>query len=142
MIDFADFDTKGAEEGAEMVVCYPDTRIPMTLNGEDPPTLFLLGHDSARYRRARREMLRKRQDASSRNGGIVPPELDDNITIDMMLGVLTGFKNVVLDGEPLAYSPANARKWFARCPFVVEQADKFVHERQNFMKVWPNGSSA
>lgn len=143
MIDLSDFDTKRAENGERMVVNYPGSVPPMPLAAEDeePIVLILRGIDSGAYRSVRRELVKRRQEASQRNKGVLPLEIMETESLDTVLACLIGWEGIVLDGTPVEFSSTNARRVLVRLPWLVEQAEGFVHERANFIARLPNGSA-
>ena len=144
MIDLADFDIERAEIGETMELMFPGSSppVPLAENGDAPITLTLRGTDSRAYRANRREMVKRRQQASARNGGQVPLEVIEAESIETVLACVVGWDNIVLDGVPVEFTPTNARRVFTRVPWAVEQAEVFIHDRANFLKRLPNGSSA
>jgi hypothetical protein len=143
MIDLADFDTRRAEAGERMVVNYPGSSPPVPLmNGEDTPiALILSGLDSGAYRSVRRELVKRRQQASQRNNGTLPLEIMEGESLETVLACLKGWEGVVLDGAPVEFNPVNARKVLTRIPWLIEQAEVFLHDRANFIARLPNGSA-
>lgn len=143
MIDLAQYDTKRAEAGERMIVNYPGSTPPVPLAGEDdePIALILRGIDSGVYRTARRELVKRRQQASSRNNGTLPLEVMESESLETVLACLVGWEGIVLDGAPVEFSPANARRVLTRLPWLVEQAEGFLHDRGNFIARLPNGSA-
>jgi len=142
-VELSDFDTKRAEAGERMVVNYPGSMppVPLAHEGEEPVALILRGIDSAPYRSVRRELVKRRQEASARNKGILPLEIMDSESLDTVLACLTGWENIVLDGVPVEFNQVNARRVLVRLPWLIEQAEVFLHDRQNFIAKYPNGSA-
>lgn len=143
-IDLSDFDTKRAETGERMVVNYPGSSppVPLAHEGEEPVALILRGIDSGPYRAVRRELVKRRQDASARNKGNLPLEIMEIESLDTVLACLTGWENIVLDGAPVEFNQVNARRVLVRLPWLIEQAEVFLHDRQNFIAKLPNGSAS
>jgi hypothetical protein len=126
-----------------MVVNYPGSVPPVPLmNGEDAPVaLILRGIDSGSYRSVRRELVKRRQQASQRNNGVLPLEIMEGESLETVLACLSGWENIVLDGAPLDFNPVNARKVLTRAPWIIDQAEVFLHDRTNFIARLPNGSA-
>jgi hypothetical protein len=143
LIDLSDFDTKRAETGERMVVNYPGSMppVPLAHDGEEPVALILRGIDSGPYRAVRRELVKRRQEASARNKGNVPLEIMETESLDTVLACLAGWENIVLDGAPVEFNQNNARRVLVRLPWLIEQAETFLHDRQNFIARLPNGSA-
>lgn len=143
MIDLAQYDIGRAEAGEPMELMFPGSKPPVALaeNGDDPIRLILRGTDSAAYRAIRRELVKRRQQAQARNRGETPMEVVEGESLEVVLACIVGWENIVMDGVPVDFTPTNARRVLTRVPWAVEQADLFIHERANFLKGWPNGSS-
>ena len=144
MIDLAHYDTNRAETGEPMEVMFPGSSppVPLAENGDAPIRLLLRGTDSSAYRAIRRDLVKRRQQASARNGGTVPLEAVETESLDTVHACLAGWENVVMDGVEVEFTPTNSRRVLTRLPWLVEQADAFIHDRANFLKRLPNGSSA
>jgi hypothetical protein len=145
MIDLADFDIERAETGEVMEVMFPGSNppVPLAAAGEEPPiTLTLRGTDSGAYRAVRRDLVKRRQQASARNGGTVPLEVIEAESLETVLACLICWDGIIMDGAPVDFTSTNARRVLTRLPWLVEQAEVFIHNRANFLKRLPNGSSA
>jgi hypothetical protein len=141
MIDLADYDTRRAEDGEDMPVKYPGSDTVMRQDDDTPVALTLAGTDSQRYRATRRMLVKRRQEASARNKDTVPLEVLETESLETVAGCLIGWKGIVLDGETVEFSAHNARRVLTRLPWLVEQAEAFLHDRRNFMNGLPNGLS-
>lgn len=52
--------------------------------------------------------------------------------------VTVAWQGVALDGEVLDCSPANAERLYLRLPWLLDQADRFVADRANFLPPSPS----
>ena len=129
-VDLSDFDTKRAEAGERMVVNYPGSSppVPLAHDGEEPVALILRGIDSGPYRSVRRELVKRRQEASARNKGNLPLEIMETESLDTVLACLVGWENIVLDGVPVEFSP-DQRPPRPRAPSVAHRASGGVSAR-------------
>lgn len=143
MIDLSDFDTKRAETGERMIVNYPGSSppVPLAYEGDEPVVLILRGIDSSAYRSVRRELVKRRQEASQRNKGNLPLEIMEVESLDTVLACLIGWEGVALDGVLVEFNQVNARRVLVRLPWLIEQCEGFLHDRQNFIAPLPNGSA-
>lgn len=143
MIDLAEYDTRRAEAGETMPVRYPGSTEEMRQDDETPITLTLAGTDSSRYRKTRRGLVKRRQEASARTrDSTVPIEVLESESLETVVGCLLGWNGIVLDGESVEFNEHNARRVLIRLPWLVEQAETFLHDRKNFMNGSPFALSA
>ena len=107
MIDLADFDIERAETGEVMEVMFPGSNppVPLAENGE-VIALTLRGTDSGAYRAVRRSLVKRRQDASARNGGTVPSEIIEGESLEIVVACTVAWDGIVMDGVPVEFTPS------------------------------------
>ena len=125
MTDLNFFDTSlKANTGVEYTLKHPAT-------GEDLDISFtLLGVDSDAFQEL--ERAKKRTRLKTQKIDITVEELE-NQTLDTLTAMTIGWKNVVLDGKELEFSPENARRIYSKFPWVREQIDGVIGNRALFL---------
>lgn len=120
---------KGADAGFELQLQHPQSAAPL------PIWITVLGADSDVYQSALREQSRKRTDrlARGRRAPVTPEEVEA-AALDLLSGITIGWRaECTLDGQPFpAFSQSEARKLYARFPWVREQVDVAMGDRANF----------
>lgn len=130
-MDLAQLDTaRRGSEGSWMVLRHPGTGEP--LGEEDKRSrVLLLGGDSVEARRFQQARTDQRlQDSQTRTLSSADVEADD---IEGVVALTRGFENIELDGQPVTYSPENARKLYKRFIWMREQANRYIVNRANFL---------
>lgn len=128
-LDLAAFDTrKGAEAGMDLALTHPQTGATL------PATLQLLGADSDAWHEKQAELLQARVNRLAKNKkNLASVEELEHDSIELLVAVTTGWRDLVLDGAPLAWNPENARRLYTRFPWIREQAFEAVNDRGNFL---------
>lgn len=135
-MDLGKLDTRSAaDEGAFLHLRHPKTDAPLhdEATGE-PVGITLLGKDSSVYRSIERSQANRRLERLGRTGGapLTADEIEAN-TLELLVGCTKNLHHIVL-GEPLTFSPANAKKLYtAGPPWIREQVDVFIGTRANFL---------
>ena len=126
IMDLKDLDVvAAANRGADVELVHPITREPLG------STITILGRDSDEYRAAVAEQARKR--AQSRNKGAISfTEVDDG-ALDILAACTTGWSGIVENGEPVQFSPAEARRIYKKYPWIREQVDEALADRSLFL---------
>ena len=123
------------EEPVAMEVMHPGTQEPLTdeKTGETMK-IHLLGRDSQAYKTKMRERQNKRMQAGFKKGKNrkVSIEEVDSDTLEVMVAVTTDWEGVIWEGKPLEFNAENARFLYKNLPWLVDQVDEFIHERENF----------
>lgn len=100
----------------------------------NPITISGHGQDSKKYRSIQASQMRaianiknpkKRQAAASdftKQGH------------ELLVGIVTGFNGIIIDGEILPFSMENVNYLFEEWGWAKEQFDEFVHGRENFLQ--------
>lgn len=123
--------TKACDKGYELELRHPATKKPLGV------FITVLGKESSAYRQHIRdienEAIRKRFERSQKGGepDLPTAEKREKGEIALVAAVTTGWRNVVLGGEELPFSEANARKLYAE-PWIRAQVDAAVHDLGNF----------
>lgn len=127
-IDLSALDTrKGADGGFDLQLKHPGTG--ETLAGW---VVRVRGYDSAAYQEILREHQRRRLERS-RAKRITVEELEAE-SLEAAAVLLVGWPdNFNLDGQPFAWSEANARTLLGRFPWIREQVETGAADRGNFL---------
>lgn len=138
MFDLASLDTRAAsDEGVLMKVRHPDTDDVLLSDGQ-PILLRLAGQDSKVFRAIDREHTDKRFKRMGRGGRaeLTADELEIE-RLERVIACTLGWENVYLDGERLPFSQENAHRLYTQLSWLVEQANRFIGERGNFLRASP-----
>lgn len=135
MFDLSTLDTTpAAEQGVDMKLRHPDTEEPIKSDGQFV-TFRVLGQDSKVFRKIDREQTNKRFKRMGRNKAELDAEELEIERLERVLACVIGWENVYLDNMPLPFSQENAHHLFVRFPWIVEQINRFITDRANFLKV-------
>jgi hypothetical protein len=154
-IDFASLDTAGnAERGAVLQLVHPGDPDRDPQGGEllhldgAPITLTLRGRDSRQYEGIVDKQIERNFKAMQGRGKLVLTPAERKEDGFALLKVCTlGWSDsfavmagkILKQDKPLEFSPTNADTVYRRIPWIKEQADKFIGDRQNFL-LTPSGS--
>jgi len=127
-IDLSALDTrKGAEAGFELQLKHPVTG--EILAGW---LLKIRGYDAPAYQEVLREHQRRRLERS-RNKRITVEELEAE-SLEAAAVLVMGWPDQFnLEGQPFAWSEANARALLGRFPWIREQVETGAADRGNFL---------
>ncbi|MFV1943912.1 hypothetical protein VPH49_24240 [Pseudomonas luteola] len=119
-----------AEKGEDLHLRHPTTGEKLYTEDGQPITIRMAGTDSSIYRNAIKDMVRQRKGVKT-----TTPEQGEAFALDLLTSITLDWKNIVLsdDGEPLQFSPENARNLYAEYTWIREQADEFAGDRANFL---------
>lgn len=120
-----------ADAGATLEVLHPATGQPMLQDDGSPVTITLLGQDSRKWRAFVRQTTNRR--LQSRKAKQTAEEIEAENT-EGWVALTVAWKGIVLAGEALECTPANARMIYGRFPFIREQVAEFVSDRANFLR--------
>lgn len=129
-MDFAELDTSDlAEAGVSVVLNHPATGEPLDA------TITVAGVDSKRFRKAKHEVDNRRLGTMVRRGkaNLTAEQLDEESLAILVLCTL-GWKNVSWDDKPLECTPENVRMLYTKLPWVREQVDRAMGDRERFLK--------
>lgn len=139
-LDLAQLDTAArAEAGVEMTVRHPVSGEALSAGDGSAVKLRLAGLDSERFERASAVLAAARLAEERR-----APQPDagaDGLTrterARLLALVTVDWRGVALDGEALACTAENAERLYLRLPWLLDQADRFVADRANFLPPSP-----
>lgn len=95
--------------------------------------ISVVGKDSDVYRAKIKALTEESLTRSARGKSIKSIDKIEADNINALVAAITGWRNVVLDGEVLTYSNANARKLLTRILPIREQVQEAVNDLENFM---------
>jgi len=120
-MDLADLFTRStAETGVEMKLLHPGTGEVIKNDDGKEWVVTVAGTDSDRWKATIRTAARKRGQSS-----------DDGI--ETMSSLVIGWKNLVLNKEPLKFTPQAAIKLLTDYPWIRDQVNSFASERAIFL---------
>lgn len=137
-MDLATFNTAGAESGSVMTVRNPITDAVLESPDGQPITITLAGSDSERFRKVQRANQNRRLKMQATRRGTLTSEEIEAEAIETLAACTIAWRGVVIEGEALECSAANARKAYKLLPWLREQVDAFVGDRSNFLKSSPS----
>lgn len=133
--DLANFDTVAdADKGFEFELLNPYTKEPLGM------FISVYGTDSQAFKEhvTEREDNRRRQAAMRFKAGqeepVVTKAMQEQDNILLLVACTKGFRDVVLNGQTLEFSPDVAHKLYVERPWVQRQVDAAVSNFANFMK--------
>jgi hypothetical protein len=132
--DFKGMDTKTlSEEGVDMPVRSMGGK-PLRDKHDKPVTIKLLGPDSMVYRKANRDMVRKRVRANAVGETETSFDDEDAENISLLARLTVGWSGVNdPKGDPIPFSYDAAVQLYTRYPVIRDQVDLFVANRGNFI---------
>lgn len=130
-MDLSNFDTrKACNDGAIMQVIFEGE--PVLQDDGKPVTITFCGRDSDAFQKSVRSRADDRMQARQRvKVTLAAMEAE---TVETLSDCTMAWDGIVLDGEALPCTRANAVKLYTRFPWLREQADGFVSDRANFLK--------
>jgi hypothetical protein len=122
------------DEGSTLELRHPGTGAPLLDDDEKPISITLAGKDSDRYRATQRAISNRLLKQGRKQTPTV--EAMEADAVEVLVACTLEWSGVVIDGEPLKCSAANARKIYTdpRCAWIREQVDAFIDDRANFSK--------
>jgi len=135
-MDLSKFDTvKAATQGAFLHLEF-DGKLLYDEKTHEPVGLFCLGSDSQAYQNSKHKQQDSRIGRAriGRGGRMknIKAEETDYEALQLVAGVVTGLRCIESSGVPLEFSYDNVVALFERFPWILEQADEFIHDRSNF----------
>lgn len=131
-MDLSSFDTTSSS--AVMPVRHPVSGDPLFTDDDEPITITLLSADSEEYEQAMHDAQRSTARAAAQTDGIPDPTGTQRRAIAVLAKVITGWENIVVNGEELAYSKSNATTLLTKVKFIREQVSRFISNRANFLE--------
>lgn len=135
--DLSTLDSKAASEaGTTIEIISPATGEPLLDDGE-PVTITIIGIDSAKLRGIARKLNDRRMtDIRKGKNADFDSEVADEEKAKLYAAATIEWEGIALDGSVLECSERNAKKLYSdpRFPWLVEQIDKAIADRQRFFK--------
>ena len=132
--DIAELDTtKACDRGAEMELVHPVTGEPLGIY------ITILGKDSTVFREHIREAvndrLRREQLARKRGKDLEPETVEKSEleAIELLTLCTKGWRNMVMGGQELEFTPSNVRKVYTDYPWIRKQVDEGIANLELFM---------
>jgi len=124
-MDLSNYDLRTkAEDGHALTVLDPITFKPTDL------VIHVIGSDSKVFRRARAQALRDVAKAPKEG-----EEFDtDTVLAKVCAGCVTGWENMIENGEPVAFSTEKALDLLTRMGWLLDQVSGAIETRANFTK--------
>lgn len=134
-LDFASLDTTAAcDKGFDLELRHPKTGEGLGCG------VRIVGKDSEVFREHNRALINARIRANAmrqrrnKDPEVITVDRMEADAINLLAACTMGFwGGVMLDGVPLEFSEENARKFYARFPWVREQVDEAIGDLENFM---------
>lgn len=104
---------------------------------DQPIGVYVVGRDSSDFAARERWIIQqrmKRAEAAAKGQRVDQFEDFREEAINTIAVCVKGFRNIILDGEPLEFNAENVRKLLNRLPFVKELLDLEIMNRANFIK--------
>lgn len=137
-VDFTNLDSKAASEaGTAIVLIDPRNNEPLLDDDEKPYFITILGIDSAKLRGISKISIDRRMNSIRKGNDI---DYDSDVVAKekaaLYAAATTGWYLPPLDGAALEYSEKNAKRLYSdpRFPWLLEQLDKAIADRQRFFK--------
>ena len=129
--------TKTADS-ADVVLMHPASGEPLGDKGPDgtvanPATITVAGKDSDTYRTFQRRLLNRRLAVKGRRDSTPTVEELEEEGLSLLVTCTLGWKNIELDGKALAFSPGAARQLYSDFPWIREQVDAAIGDRERFL---------
>lgn len=120
-----------AETPSVLLLCNPVNDEPLVTEDGDNVTLSLLGKDSHVAQAAIKQRTQKQLNKKK-----LKFDVDELVeaSIELLTAVTTGWENISENGTAIEFSKDNAKSLYTRYPWIREQADAFVSDRENFYK--------
>jgi hypothetical protein len=119
---------KAAEEGSLLSLKDPAGKALLQDNG-NPVTIMLAGTESPRWTKAM-DNLQNRLMASKEKRDAHDLRND---RASLLAAVTLDWDGIVVDGKPLQYTPAEAKKLYIRFKWLADQVDSFIAAKENFL---------
>lgn len=94
-----------------------------------PMQIFVVGADSAAFRRIKSESFAKNRKAKN-----IRFEQAEAQSFELLAKATTEFKNLMFNGSALEYSVEAAIDLYRKFPWIKEQVDEAIVDRANFLE--------
>jgi len=136
-MDLSTLDSKAAAEAGTVIeIISPATGEPLMDDGK-PVTITILGIDSAKLRGISKKLTDRRfTDIRRGKNADFDSDVADAERFKLYAAATIAWEGIGLDGAVLECNERNAQKLYsdARFPWLVEQIDKAIADRQRFFK--------
>lgn len=109
---------------------------PLTTKGGDPIGVLLLGQDSDRLTKLANAQTNRFLNQRTPGAGVSAESALSN-TIEFLVAATTELVNVTVDGEDWPSDDEHKRRLYREFPTFRLQAERFVRDRGNWLKVSP-----
>lgn len=131
-MDLKQLDTKtAATRGVPMPLRHPITNEPL-VDEDGPVSITLRGADSDLYRAGQQGLLESLVEGLTSDRG-KPKAVARSTRIELMADCTVGWSNIIVGGERVTFSRDNAVKLYTDYPWVLDQVQAFVNDRQNYL---------
>jgi hypothetical protein len=131
-MDLSKLDT--AAITAVMEVRHPVSGEPLLTDDDQPISITVRSADSDEYETAMHDAQRSAARAAAQTDGIPDPSGTTKRAIAVLVRCITGWENIIVDGEELDFSKSNAGTLLTKVRFIREQVSKFISNRANFLE--------
>lgn len=133
VVDLNSIDTvKGANEGFAVRIYHPGTNEDLDI------VINVLGKDSDEFQKVSRAQSKKRMAKLSKGGfrasTAIPVEEIEQDGIALLAACTKSWGGVIVEGEEIECTTANAVMIYERFPWIREQIDMAVGDRANFIR--------
>lgn len=124
-----------SEEGAVLELSNPKTGDPLVNSDGSPVTVTLTGVDGLKYREFQRKIQNRRMKQIGRTG---KAKLDfdavemEKEALELLANCTLGWSGIEWKGSALQFSVENAMMLYGELPWLKDQVDLFIGDRQNF----------
>lgn len=121
------------DQTSTMDVRHPVSEEILRNENDEPISIELHSADSEVYRAELRKRQNKRLERSLKKGSkALTAEEIDRHTVEILAAVTADWSNIEWEGEALPFSHKNAVMLYESLPWLREQVDRFVTDRENF----------
>lgn len=145
-MDLSSLSTKQlSEEGAVMTVTDPRTGDPLIDTDGTSVTITLSGVDGQKYRDFQRKLQNRRLKQIGRGP---KPKLEfdagemEKEGLELLANCTMGWSGIEWKGQVLPFSVENAILIYSELPWLKDQVDVFIGDRQNFFQKPATSSSS
>lgn len=122
-----------------MEVLDPVTRQPFLKKDGSSITMKIYGFDNEEVQKTYRRLNNKRLAAVAKSGGrgirITSEEVEAE-AIEKIAASIAGWSGFEEDGKEFPYNKSNAASLLKRLPWLRDQVEDFMNDRQNFIKAF------
>jgi hypothetical protein len=136
MFDIAKFKAGDDERPVDLPIEYPNGEPIIGTDGK-PVVLQVVSIDDPRYKRVQRRVIDERIAKSQRKRGnkaMTAAELEQEAVRLVAAAIVGWTPNMQNDGQPFPYTAENAEALCRGLPFVQEQVDAAINDRERFFK--------